>query len=185
MSESRWESVYKNLSRLKCNLRIKYEEWRIAWGRQELNRDKIHYPGCTTQSAKCSYCTSSVETETHLYTSCEVLAEFWEEARKWTFLNLGVCAPLNLKCNRIFGMEKEKPDDLLNVFYRNARYAIYKNRETRHPPSLDLFEDLMLDDLRRKYAGKRIEKYKNDLEEQPAIGWFQRKLDLDPILAIG
>ena len=135
MSESRWESVYKNLSRLKCNLRIKYEEWRIAWGRQELNRDKIHYPGCTTQSAKCSHCTSSV--------------------------------------NQMIS----KPDDLLNVFYRNARYAIYKNRETRHPPSLDLFEDLMLDDLRRKYAGKRIEKYKDDLEEQPAIGWFQRKLD--------
>ena len=185
MSESRWEHVYKNLSRLKCNLRIKYEEWRIAWGRQELNRDKIHYPGCSTQSTKCSYCTSSVETEVHLYTSCEALANFWGEARKWTFLNLGVCAPLNLKCNRIFGMEKEKPDDLLNVFYRNARYAIYRNRETSHPPNLDLFEDLMLDDLRRKYAGKRIEKYKNDLEEQPAIGWFQRKLDLDPILAIG
>ena len=49
MTDSRWNSVYKNLSLLKCNLRVKYEEWRIAWGRQELNRDKRHYPGCTSR----------------------------------------------------------------------------------------------------------------------------------------
>ena len=32
--------------------------------------------------------------------SLQALADFWGESRKWTFLNLGVCAPLNLKCNR-------------------------------------------------------------------------------------
>ena len=185
MSEPRWNSVYKSLSLLKCNLRIKYEEWRIAWGRQELNRDKRHYPGCTSQSTKCSYCNSSVETEHHLYTSCHRLEKFWREARNLTFLAWGIVVPLNLKCNRLFGMEKERPDDLLNIFYRNVRYAIFKGRETRHQPSLDLLEDLMLDDLRRKYAGKKVEKYINSEEEQLAIGWFRKKLSLDPILAIG
>ena len=32
---TRWDAVYRNQSRLRCNLRIKYEEWRIIWGRQE------------------------------------------------------------------------------------------------------------------------------------------------------
>ena len=40
MTEARWDSVYINLSLLKLNLRIKYQDWRVAWGRQELNRDK-------------------------------------------------------------------------------------------------------------------------------------------------
>ena len=185
MSEPRWNSVYKSLSLLRCNLRIKYEEWRIAWRRQELNRDKRHYPGCTSQSTKCSYCNSAVETENHLYTSCQRLEQFWRDARKWTFLEWGIVVPLNLKCNRIFGMEKERPDDLFNIFYRNVRYAIFKSRETRVTPSLDMLEELMLDDLKRKYAGKRVEKYINNVDEQLAIAWFRKKVSLDPISAIG
>ena len=61
-----------------------------------------------------------------------------------------------------------------DIFYRNMRYAIFKGRETRHQPSLDLLEDLMLDDLKRKYAGKRVEKYINSEEEQLAIDWFRK-----------
>ena len=45
------------------------------------------------------------------------MASFWDEARKWTFITWGICPPLNLKCARLFGMEKERPDDLLNIFY--------------------------------------------------------------------
>ena len=107
MTERRWNSVYKNLSLLKCNLRIKYEEWRIAWGRQELNRDKRHYPGCTTQSTKCSYCNISVETEHHIYTACPRLEQFWIGARSMVYLEWGILVPLNLKCSRLFGMEME------------------------------------------------------------------------------
>ena len=43
MTETRWNGVYRNLAKTKCNLRIRYEEWRIAWGRQELNRDCLLY----------------------------------------------------------------------------------------------------------------------------------------------
>ena len=96
MTDSRWDSVYRNMGRLRCNLRIKYEEWRIAWGRQELNRYKVHYPGCDLLSAKCSYCHTAMETEFHLYTECSILASFWEEARKWTFITWGICPPLTL-----------------------------------------------------------------------------------------
>ena len=135
MTDRRWNSVYKNLSLLKCNLRIKYEEWRIAWGRQELNRDKRHYPGCTTQSTKCSYCNISVETEHHIYTACPRLEQFWIDARNMVYLEWGILVPLNLKCNRLFGMEKERPDDLLNIFYRSVRYTIFSSRATRHLPS--------------------------------------------------
>ena len=78
MTDSRWDSVYRNMGRLRCNLRIKYEEWRIAWGRQELNRYKVHYPGCDLLSAKCSYCHTAMETEFHLYTECSILASFWD-----------------------------------------------------------------------------------------------------------
>ena len=183
MTDSRWDSVYRNIGRLRCNLRIKYEEWRIAWGRQELNRYKVHYPGCDLLSTKCSYCHHAMETEFHLYTECAILASFWDEARKWTFITWGICPPLNLKCARLFGMEKERPDDLLNIFYRNVRYAIFRGRETRCYPSFQLLEGLMLDDLKRKYAGGKLLKYSEVAEESDAIRWYKKQLAGETIAA--
>ena len=120
-----------------------------------------------------------METEHHLYTSCHRLEQFWRDARNWAFIAWGIVVPLNLKCSRLFGMEKERPEDLFNIFYRNVRYTI--SAATRHQPSLDMLEDLLLDDLKRQYAGKRVEKCINNEEEQLAIAWFRNKLSLDPI----
>jgi len=113
--------------------------------------------GCASQNTRCSYCNSSVETELHLYTECRRIEYFWEEARKWTFLNWGVLPQIKLHCTRLFGMESERSDDLLNIFYRSVRYTIYRGREFRHLPNLEFFEGLMLDDLRRKYSGNRLQ----------------------------
>ena len=184
MTETRWDGVYRNLAKMKCNLRIRYQEWRIAWGRQELNRDKVHYQGCDSRSAKCSYCNIEMETEYHLYTSCDITEVFWRNARDWTYLNWGVLPPLTLKCTRLFGMEKESPDDLLNIFYRNVRYAIFRGRETRHQPSFQLLEGLMLDDLKRKYEGDRLLKHSENANEKLAISWYQKQLAGEPIAAV-
>ena len=73
-------------------------------------------------------------------------------------------------------MEKERPDDLLNIFYRSTRYAIFRARETRHMPSLQLLEDLMLDELKRKYSGGRLLKYRENVNEQLAISWYTKQL---------
>ena len=179
MTEARWDSVYKNLSLLKCNLRVKYQEWRIAWKRQELNRDKRHYPGCTPQSTKCSYCNMALETETHIYTQCTRLEPFWREARDWVFRTWGILPPLTIICNRLYGMEKESPADLMNIFYRSVRYAIYKGRVARHMPCLQLLQDLMLDELKRKYSAGRLSKFINSANEQLAIVWFKLKMKKD------
>ena len=56
-----------------------------------------------------------VWTESHIYTDCTRLESFWREARDWMFITWGVLAPLNLKCTRLFGMEKERTDNLLNI----------------------------------------------------------------------
>ena len=185
MTEKRWDNVYKNLSKVKCNLRIRYQEWRIAWGRQELNRDKLHYQGGNLQVAKCSYCNRELETEHHLYTACEVTEEFWRKARNWAFTEWAVLPPISLKCSRLFGLENERPDDLLNVFYRNVRYTIFRGRETRHQPSFKLLEELVLDDLKRKYTGEKVKKYEGIAEEQLAISWYRQQLQDDPTAEIG
>ena len=185
MSETRWDKVYKNLSKVKCNLRIKYQEWRIAWGRQELNRERVHYQGGNLQVAKCSYCNLDIETEYHLYIECEVTEEFWRKARDWVFRKWAVLPPLSLKCSKIFGMENEKPDDLLNIFYRNVRYTIFKGRETRHQPCFKLLEELLLEELKRKYTGEKSKKYEGNPEEHLAINWYRQKLKDDPTAEIG
>ena len=96
MSEKRWDSVYRNISLMRCNLRIKYgvliEEWHIVWGRQELNRDKAHYTGFSSQNILCTYCNSATENEYHLYTQCRRLESegFVSDATKFTCLIFGI-----------------------------------------------------------------------------------------------
>ena len=95
---TRWDAVYRNQSRLRCNLRIKYEEWRIIWGRQELNRYKDKYaPLKGGNSTRCSYCRVEIEDELHLYVECGILGEFWLTAKTWFMNNFGVVPILTLR----------------------------------------------------------------------------------------
>ena len=76
-SVNRWDCLYRNQSKLRCNLRVKYEELRILWGRQELNRYKSKYAALKGgNSVACSYCQGDIETEQHLYNDCVVADEF-------------------------------------------------------------------------------------------------------------
>ena len=85
---------------------------------------------------------------------------------------LALCAPPALEASPLI-------DDLLNIFYRSVRYAIYKGRETRHMPCLQLLQDLMLDELKRKYSAGRLSKFINSANEQLAIVWFKLKMKKD------
>ena len=99
-------------------------------------------------------------------------------------MNWGVLPQIKLHCTRLFGMESERSDDLLNIFYRSVRYTIYRGREFRHLPNLEFFEGLMLDDLRRKYSGNRLLKYQKYTTEKVAIQWYKQKLANYPLTAV-
>ena len=173
-SDIRWDSLWKNHSRLRCNLRVKFEEWRVLWGRQELNHYKDKYaplPG--GNSVACSYCHNEIETEKHLYVECEVTGEFWQSAKYWFSQVFRVNPTLALKGPRLFGLEKEQPSDLLNIFYRCARYCIYNNRNKTSLPSLEFFANLVRDELKIKYQGAKFTKYAASPEEAAAIRWMQ------------
>ena len=47
-----------------------------------------------------------------------------------------------------------------------GRDTIFRGRETRHQPSFKLLEELVLDDLKRKYTGEKVKKYEGIVEEQ-------------------
>ena len=89
--------------------------------------------------------------------------------------------PLVLKVLRLFGQEREKPSDLLNIFYRSVRYCLYKNRRHTTGPSIDSLEELILDELDRKYAGERINKYVEQPSELIAISWLRAKKGWDHV----
>merc|ERR1712184_196745 len=78
-NSNRFDKVYRNLARLRCNLRVKYEELRIIWGRQELNRYKSRYANlvAVNNSTLCSYCGQEDENEFHLYTKCTLQKHSW------------------------------------------------------------------------------------------------------------
>ena len=67
-----------------------------------------------------------------------VADEFWQLAKAWFTSNFRVAPTLALRGYRLFGMEKEPPNDLLNIFYRCARYCIFSNRRKAVIPSIKL-----------------------------------------------
>merc|ERR1712120_94545 len=77
MTSERFEKIYRNQQKLKCGLRVKWEEFRILWGRQELNRYKSMYANQGgDMSTACSYCREEIETEIHLYVECVVVVVY-------------------------------------------------------------------------------------------------------------
>ena len=116
------------------------------WARQELRKYRLLYSREGDDDPFCSYCKSEIESELHLYVNCGQMQYFWECAAKWYNMLIGVNPPLGLKVYRLFGQEKERPDDLNNIFYRSVRYAIFISRKYALGPTLESFEELLLDD---------------------------------------
>ena len=65
MTPERWDILYARNAHLKCNQRIKWEEYRISRGRQELNWYQAKYQphGDPIQSL------------------CEIMNQYWSESR--------------------------------------------------------------------------------------------------------
>ena len=174
---TRWDQLYQNQSNLRCSLRVKWEEYRVLWGRQELNRYRSRYANQGgDMSTACSYCREEIETEIHLYVECDISREFWQAARSWYTRNIGVSPPIVLTGPLLFGLEKEQPQDLCNIFYRSARYCIFKNRKKTFTPSLKYFIALVKDELRLKYRANRIVKFANKPEEAKAVAWLRAQM---------
>ena len=173
MTSERFDKLYRKLGKLKCGLRVKWQEFRIIWGRQELNRYKAIYNNPRDSITTCSYCGQYTENEKHLYIDCHNTEGFWEDAHAWFSCAFGVDPPLLLNGPRLFGMENEPPADLLNIFYRSVRYAIYMGRKRACTPDLVYFISLVKDELKIKYSGNRILKYADIPSEQKAIAWMR------------
>ena len=176
-NQKRWDSLYRNQAKLRCGLRVKYEEFRILWGRQELNHYKSRYASLQGgNSTACSYCNQDIETEMHLYVDCLITQYFWVAARRWFNNYIGVAPTIVLKGPRLFGLEKEPPNDLSNIFYRSARYCIYTNRKKTAIPSVQCMTSLVKDELKLKYSGKKILAFAERKEEQKAIWWLNEQM---------
>ena len=176
-NQKRWDSLYRNQAKLRCGLRVKYEEFRILWGRQELNHYKSRYASLQGgNSTACSYCNQDIETEMHLYVDCLITQYFWVAARRWFNNYIGVAPTIVLKGPRLFGLEKEPPNDLSNIFYRSARSCIYTNRKKTAIPSVQCMTSLVKDELKLKYSGKKILAFTERKEEQKAIWWLNEQM---------
>ena len=169
--------IYRNYSKLKVNYRVKYQEWRIIWKRQELNHLKSKYDQSGNSNVNCTFCLEGTETETHLYIDCRVTSNFYSRALNWWKLFIGGHPPLQLKGPRLFGLENCPPDDLENIFFRACRYTIFKSRHQGPIISLDLFKQLVRDELSFKYRGNRYRRLLERKEEVSAICWHSLAME--------
>ena len=90
---------------------------------------------------------------------------------------IGGHPPLQLKGPRLFGLENCPPDDLENIFFRACRYTIFKSRHQGPIISLDLFKQLVRDELSVKYRGNRYRRLLERKEEVSAICWHSLAME--------
>ena len=172
-------SVLVHFYELRCSLRVKYEELRIIWGRQELNRYKSRYADRGAgNSTKCSYCDQDVENEIHLYVECNVTDQFMVLAQTWYRVTFGVTPSLMLNGPlgalwRLFGLENEAPNDLHNIFNRSARYCIYSGRRKTPQPSMKVFAALVREELKQKFKGNGDLKNTKTPEDKNSLHWLK------------
>ena len=159
---------------------IKWEEYRISIGRQELNWLYAKYqPHGNPMLSLCSFCKTEEEDEIHLYTRCYIVDQYWSESRLWYFTILGCKPPLRNSGPKIFGFEAEPWNSLENIFYRSVRYAVLKARHSRTPPDLITLRGLVFDELERKYSHNKHLRYEES--EQVAISWYLRQRKERPL----
>ena len=107
VTKAEWDAIYVNYSNLRCNLRIKFQEFRIIWQRQELAKQRCYYvrqgedPDWT-----CGYCRQYLETEMHMYAECDATRSLWVDAKTWCNAWLNFNPPLGLKQILLFGMDR-------------------------------------------------------------------------------
>ena len=82
-----------------------------------------------------------------------------------------------MKGPRLFGLENCPPDDLENIFFRACRYTIFKSRHKGPLISLDLFKQLVRDELSVKYRGNRYRRLLERKEEVSAICWHSLAME--------
>ena len=79
-----WNRIYLNFSRMKTNFRVKFQEFRILWFRQELRKYKQYYAmDDNDRCPMCSYYKKEIEDEWHIYTQCWMINKFWDLAPNW------------------------------------------------------------------------------------------------------
>ena len=152
-----WNRIYSNFSGMKTNFRLKFQEFRIIWFRQELRKYRQFYARDNhDRCPMCSYCKVEIEDEWHLYAHCWVINKFLDLAANWFRSEIDKDLPRVLLNNtKIFGFWNENPNDLSNIFLRCNRYIIFKGRHVGVIPQVETLIPIVLDDLTRKYQKGR------------------------------
>ena len=177
LSPQVWNRIYINFSKMKTNFRVKFQEWRIFWFRQELRKWKQYYAlGENDKCPMCSYCKSEIEDEWHIYTQCSIINQFWDLAAQWFRSEIDKDLPRILLNNtKVFGFWNENPNDLSNIFLRSARYTIFKGRHIGVIPQVETLIPTVLDDLSKKYQKGRWKKYEGKPSEWRAIAFVRKR----------
>ena len=178
--EKTWDKIYRLHAKTKTNSRIKFEEYRVIWSRQELRKNKELYAleGEDTDP-NCSYCKRHKETELHIYTQCTATQRFWNEAATWFRQNIDERLPRVIQDKpKIFGYWNERPDDNSNIFLRSARYTIFRGRKSGTIYTLKAFKSTLADELSYKYKGTKWKKYEKDVNEMRSLCFYRREKGL-------
>ena len=162
---------------MRTNYRLKFQEFRIIWFRQELRKYRQFYAmDDNDRCPMCSYCKTEIEDEWHLFTRCWVINKYWDLAATWFRSEIDKDLPRVLLNNtKIFGFWNEPPNDLSNIFLRCTRYTIFKGRHLGVIPQVETLIPIVLDDLTRKYQKGRWKRYEGKPAEWKAIAFVRKR----------
>ena len=119
-----WQNSYKLTATLKFENKIKWLQYQIVRGSLKTNNTVNHI--LPHVSPLCKYCTTENERIVHLFWTCGVVRQFWEDLCL-RLQNANIFIPVE-RNKVLFGIHDEKPDSTTNYILLAAKQYIWVNK---------------------------------------------------------
>ena len=120
-----FNGMYRNTSKIKCNLSQKYQESMTGMNRQALNLQLSKQNGMGIRPA-CPFCKirrdnpRSKESQIHFYSECIYTQIFWTDIKDWAQPTL--TAQYTIR-DRLLGISREDAYSMRSTLLREARFT--------------------------------------------------------------
>ena len=132
-----WNIIYSRIYSTTVDSYLRFFQYKVLNNILYLNRDLYRFK-LLDNASSCSFCSIQLETIDHLFVECIETKNLYFQIRVWLG-TYNVYLPEISKVNIILGVDDITTNFIILLF----KYCLYKGRDSKRPPSLPFFQNLL------------------------------------------
>ena len=114
------------------------------------------------ENDKCTFCKVVKETIEHVFWSCPISAQLWEDLNNWIFQQTNLELPINFDFVLFGFLQKSQMNYVRNIIILLSKYYIYKTKLEERNPNINALKNYLRENL---YIEKHIYMSNNSIEK--------------------